>query len=95
MAVLDLVKKINACKREVLVLGDGVPVYREKLEQILEVTHHFAPSFMNRQRGAVVAELGAKYYAEGKIENAREHLPNYLRKSQAEREREAKLHANT
>ena len=42
---------------------------------------------MNRQRGAVVAELGAKYYAEGKIENAREHLPNYLRKSQAERER--------
>jgi len=95
MDVLDLVKKINACQREVLFLGDGVPVYREKLEQILEVTHHFAPSFMNRQRGAVVAELGAKYYAEGKIENAREHLPNYLRKSQAEREREAKLHANT
>lgn len=95
MDLCDLVQEINKYQKDVLFLGDGVPVYREKITQMLNVVYHFAPSFMNRQRGAVVAELGAKYYAEGRIEHAREHLPDYLRKSQAEREREAKLHAST
>ena len=35
-----------------------------------------------------VAALGAVYFAEGKTETAMEHKPDYLRKSQAERERE-------
>ena len=33
-------------------------------------------------------EVGAVYFAEGKTETAMEHKPDYLRKSQAERERE-------
>ena len=37
---------------------------------------------------AAVAALGAVYLAEGKTETAAEHKPDYLRKSQAERERE-------
>ncbi len=35
-----------------------------------------------------MAALGAVYLAEGKTETAAEHKPDYLRKSQAERERE-------
>ena len=35
-----------------------------------------------------MAALGAVYFREGKIETAAEHKPDYLRKSQAERERE-------
>ena len=35
-----------------------------------------------------MAALGAVYFAEGKTETAMEHKPDYLRKSQAERERE-------
>ena len=38
-------------------------------------------------RAAAVAALGAIYFAEGKTETAAEHGPDYLRKSQAERER--------
>ena len=37
---------------------------------------------------SAVAALGAVYLAEGKTETAAEHKPDYLRKSQAERERE-------
>ena len=54
----------------------------------------FAPAFMNRQRAAAVASLGALYFTEGKIESADEHQPDYLRKSQAEREREEKEKKN-
>ena len=47
----------------------------------------FAPAHMNRQRAAAVAVLGVQYYREGKIQTAAEHGPDYLRVSQAERER--------
>lgn len=42
---------------------------------------------MNRQRASSVAILGALYYKDGRMETAAEHLPDYLRMSQAERER--------
>lgn len=95
MSIGDLIAKLNEYRRAVMFVGDGIPVYKEQIMELSEVSCHFAPSFMNRQRGAVVAELGKTYYLLGKVEHAREHLPDYLRKSQAEREREAKLHANT
>lgn len=95
MDLNDLMQQINQYKKEVLFVGDGIPVYREKIVELAKTACHFAPSFVNRQRSAVVAQLGAMYYREGKTEHAREHLPDYLRKSQAEREREAKLHADS
>ena len=40
-----------------------------------------------------LAALGLIYYREGKTETAMEHKPDYLRVSQAEREREERLKA--
>ncbi len=51
----------------------------------------FAPANMNRQRAASVGTLGMQYYKEGKIETAMEHEPEYLRVSQAERERKERM----
>ena len=45
------------------------------------------PSYMNRQRAAVAGALGIRYYEMGNYETAAEHKPEYLRVSQAERER--------
>lgn len=56
----------------------------------MEVPYSFAPAYMNRQRAAVVGSLGICYYREGKFETAAEHKPDYLRISQAERERAEK-----
>lgn len=90
MAVDELIKKLNALGEMVTFLGDGCPVYREKLLAGLTVPVRFAPSFAARQRAAAVAELGAAYLREGAVENADNHKPDYLRKSQAERERDEK-----
>ena len=87
IAVEELIGKLNAYKRPVVFLGDGVPVYRQMLEEGLEVPYSFAPSYMNRQRAAVVGALGIAYYYAGKYETAEAHKPDYLRVSQAERER--------
>ncbi|WP_318709163.1 tRNA (adenosine(37)-N6)-threonylcarbamoyltransferase complex dimerization subunit type 1 TsaB [Candidatus Acetatifactor stercoripullorum] len=88
--ISDILNEINTLGRKVIFLGDGVPVYREKIEEQVKVPFVFAPASCNRQRAAAVAALGAVYFREGKIVSAKEHRPEYLRKSQAEREREEK-----
>lgn len=87
ISVQELIEKLNQYGEKVTFLGDGVPVYQKQLEEGLAVDYTFAPAHMNRQRAAAVGALGMKYYAEGKVESAREHQPDYLRLSQAERER--------
>lgn len=85
--VSDLIRRLNNYGRPVVFLGDGVPVYRDILVQHLKVPCSFAPSYMNRQRAAVVGALGLRYYEMGNYETAAEHKPEYLRVSQVERER--------
>ncbi len=88
--VQELIEKLNAYGEKVTFLGDGVPVYGEQLMARLTVEYAFAPAHMNRQSAAAVGTLGMKYFAEGKVESARDHEPDYLRLSQAERERAEK-----
>ena len=90
ISVQELIEKLNQYGEMVTFLGDGVPVYGEKLSEGLSVKHAFAPAHMNRQRAAAVAALAMKYYQQGKLETAEEHRPDYLRLSQAERERAEK-----
>lgn len=87
LAVEELAAKLNELNGKVILLGDGVPVYREKMDLLLTVEHQYAPAHQNRQRASAVAVLAQQYMQEGKIETAAEHKPDYLRLSQAERER--------
>lgn len=87
MSIEDLAEGLNCLDHEVIFLGDGVAVYQKKLEELLSIPFSFAPAHVNRQRAAAVGALAEVYYKEGKIQTAEEHEPEYLRKSQAERER--------
>lgn len=90
ISVSELIEKLNAYGEKVTFLGDGVPVYRNQFENGLTGEYAFAPAHLNRQRAAAVGALGMKYFQEGKVESARDHRPDYLRLSQAERERAEK-----
>ena len=93
MDIAELIEKLNSMGERVIFLGDGVPVHENKIRELMTVPFDFAPAHMNRQRAASIATLGAVYFAEGKIQTAEEHGPDYLRKSQAEREREEREEA--
>jgi tRNA threonylcarbamoyl adenosine modification protein YeaZ len=86
VSVADLISMLNEKGEPVIFLGDGVPVYQKLLEEGLTVPYRFAPSHMNRQRAGAVGVLAVQYFKEGKTETSRDHKPEYLRKSQAERE---------
>lgn len=83
----EIINDINARGTAVVFLGDGVPVFREYIAGHLTVPYSFAPAHLNRQRAGAVAALGLRYMAEGRYETAEAHKPEYLRLSQAERER--------
>ncbi|WP_304507368.1 tRNA (adenosine(37)-N6)-threonylcarbamoyltransferase complex dimerization subunit type 1 TsaB [Anaerotignum sp.] len=75
--------------QKVIFLGDGVPVHREKLSLSSEFI--FAPAHCSLQRAASVAALAMIFAREGKAVASNAFELVYLRKSQAEREREARL----
>ena len=93
IGIEELGEKLRAYDEEIIFLGDGVPVFKNDLiENILAGKKiSFAPAHMNRQSAAALGTLAIQYFEEGKIETAREHQPDYLRVSQAERERKERL----
>ena len=82
-----VIEKLNQYGETVTFLGDGVPVFHELIAEKMTVPYSFAPAHVNKQRAAAVAALGEIYYRQGKTETAMEHVPDYLRVSQAERAR--------
>lgn len=87
----EVVEKLNNIGEAVVFLGDAVPVHQEFIQENLKVPYSFAPAHLNRNKASSVGSLGIQYYKEGRVEAAREHLPDYLRASQAERELNEKL----
>lgn len=70
----------------VIFLGDGLPVFRQTITEILGEKALFAPANLNAQRAAsaAVAAVGKEQTEYNRL------VPVYLRKSQAERELENK-----
>lgn len=89
-AISDVIGRLNIIGKKVIFLGDGVPIYRETIAENMIVPYTFAPAHLNKQRAGAVGALAELYYRQGKIQNAREYRPEYLRMSQAERERRQK-----
>jgi tRNA threonylcarbamoyl adenosine modification protein YeaZ len=83
----EIINTVNDTGRPVTFLGDGTAVFTEYIQANCMVSYDFAPPHMNKQRAASVGALAQEYYREGRMETAEAHAPDYLRLSQAERER--------
>ena len=91
IAVEDLAGRCNTYEERITFLGDGVPVYRGTLDELLTVPHVYAPGHLSRQRAGAVAALGMELYRKGCSQTAAQFAPDYLRVSQAERERRVRM----
>ena len=90
-----VLQKAKETKREVIFLGDGVPVFQEKIKQCEGLLYRFCADSVRYQRASSVTALGKKYYEQGRQMKAAEFAPMYLRLSQAERERMEKENITT
>lgn len=88
MDVKELIDKVNALGETAVFLGDGVDAYKSVIEAECKVPFTYAAPGSFYQRAGSVASLGELFAKEGKVIDAALHQPEYLRKSQAEREKE-------
>lgn len=85
----ELIEKLNEMGKKVFFTGDGVPVYKDMIKQSLKVPFAIPNAANAYQNAANVAVLAEIYAEEGLAKKAADISPVYLRKPQAEREREA------
>ena len=90
ISVEELCSELSALDKNTVFVGDGVPAYRDVIEELLGDKAVFAPSCANMQRASALAPAAARLFDEGKTMTCYELKPVYLRKSQAEREAEEK-----
>ena len=85
IAMEELLAELKDTESDVLFCGDGTFAFREMIEEILGDRAVFAPRMQNLNLAAAVAELAL--LGEGKTVAYGDLVPQYLRLSQAERER--------
>lgn len=91
MDIQEMISRLSGYHKKVIFLGDGVPVYKDRIEASA-LDHCFAPAHLNMQRASAVARLAAALVARSSdtAVHGKDFVPFYLRQSQAEREYEKK-----
>lgn len=87
VSISELTGKIIRLDKEIIFIGDGIPVYQDYLDENLIMKHYFANNHLNRQKASSLGALAMQKYKNGQAENADTFSPQYMRLSQAERER--------
>ena len=85
----EIITQALSYQKTVLFLGDGVAVHQKRLQEY--AAFHFAPAHCALQRAASVAVCAQEMAKQGNVTKGENLELIYLRKSQAEREREARL----
>ncbi len=89
--VEDMLDIVNQQGEETVFLGDGAAAYNRIIKDMVKVPYRFAPANMLLQSAAAVAIRGTELFLQGKTVSSDDFKPEYLRLSQAERERNERL----
>lgn len=90
----ELINVLNEMNEDIIFCGDGIDIYKDRLIHNIKSKIIFAPSHLNTPRASSVAELAKIKYLKGEVEDYYSLVPDYLRKSQAEREYDLKIKGN-
>lgn len=83
----EIIEAVNSFEGPVIFLGDGAVVFEEVIKEKCIVNFKIANASNRLQSAAAVALRAKEMYLQGQLETADMHRPEYLRVSQAERER--------
>lgn len=91
--LIDEVKS-KTTEENIIFLGDGITPYKEDIIKRLGNRAKFAAQFIRTQKASSVAQLGYEMMEKGLTEGYMDMKPNYMRKSEAERNLEKKKISN-
>lgn len=87
LSIDELLCELKEYNGKIIFLGDGVPVFSEKITEALGKRAVFAQRMQQMNLAASVAEIGYEKFMRGETVEYSKLVPEYLRLSQAERER--------
>lgn len=87
ISVEELVRVVKKYNQKTIFIGDGVDAFREYIDENLDIEHTYGLPHMNRQKSSTLGSIALKMFSEGNVIDADTFAPQYLRLSQAERER--------
>lgn len=82
----ELLAELGKADEKVLFVGDGVFVFKERIEELLGQKAVFAPITTAMNLGGAVAALGQEKFEKGEFIHYSLLVPSYIRLSQAERD---------
>lgn len=91
LEVKELLSLLSQRNELIIVNGDGAIAYKDEIISVLGDRVLFAPKSVNMARASSVAELALAKAKAGEVESFMELVPEYLRKSQAQREYDEKM----
>jgi len=83
----EIIEEVNAFDGPVVFLGDGALAFGDIIKEECRVNYKIANAANRLQSASAVALRAREMYQKGQTETAAMHRPEYLRVSQAERER--------
>lgn len=87
LALDELLAELKDAGKNVLFMGDATLVFEEKIREALGELAYFAPKVTNLNLAGSVAEIGLEKLKSGEIVEYGKLVPQYVRLSQAEREK--------
>lgn len=87
IALAELLETLKKSGENVIFTGDGAPVFSEQIKQELGDRAYFMPKPFVYNLASTVAEIGIKKLNAGEILTPDKLIPEYIRLSQAEREK--------
>ena len=94
IALDELLEELSKIGKPVIFCGDAISVYREEIKEKLGDLANFAQPMQSMNLAASVAELGKQMALKGETVTYTDLKPEYIRLSQAERERLEKTENN-
>ncbi len=90
----DLLDELENTEGKIIFLGDGLPVFAGKINERLKDRAVFASASQRMNLASSVAQIGYEEFLMGNTIDSNDLIPQYLRLSQAERERLEKEEKN-
>lgn len=91
LSLEELLSELEKSDKNILFMGDGVPVHHERIECVLGERAVFAPKVTRLNLAGAVAEIGLEKFKKGEIVSYGELVPQYVRLSQAEQDQLKKV----
>ena len=87
LALSDLLDELKKTNKDVLFMGDGTLVFKDEIRAELQGRAFFAPRINNFTLGGAVAEIGLLKLEKSETTSYGDLVPQYVRLSQAERDK--------